>query len=217
MIKAVIFDRDGVLVDSEFANVRAGDLAFKELGVTLTDVEKASIVGRHVDDYAKPLLQKYHIEYATFRQLQRTHYYALLETIPIFKHTIALIKNLHTQGMALALCTSSSKDSTIPLLKKLGIADCFRVITTTEDYTKRKPDPEPYEFTAKKLGLSPEDCLVVEDSEIGLRSARAAGMRCVVIFNTFTKDHDFSGAEVVVDSAEKLDVPGLLNKPSPQS
>ncbi len=210
MIKAVIFDRDGVLLDSEYTNIRAGELAFQELGITLTEEEKRSIVGRHPDDYAKPLIAKYGVDYDKFRELQRSNYFEVLESTPIFEKTIQLLRDIHAHGIAVALCTSSRIESTVPLLEKLGIRDLFQVLVGKEDYTNRKPDPEPYQVTAKKLGVNPADCLVIEDSEVGMRSALGAGMRCIVIFNDHTKDHDFSGAWRIVDSAAALDLSEIL-------
>ena len=211
MIKAVIFDRDGVLVDSEYTNIRAGELAFQDLGVILTDEEKKSIVGHHVDVYSKPLLEKYGIAYDTFRPLQRTHYYELLESTPVFEHTIQLLKDIHARGIPVALCTSARIESSLELLERLGIKDLFRVLVGSEDYSKRKPDPEPYLATAKKLGVNPADCLVIEDSEVGLKSALNAGMSCIVIFNDYTKDHDFTGAVRVVSTAAELDLDDITN------
>lgn len=210
MVKAVIFDRDGVLVDSEYTNIRAAELAFADLGVRLTDEEKRSIVGRHVDDYSKPMLAKHGIEYDKFRPLQRKHYYEELGSTPVFKRTIQLLKDIHANGIPLALCTSARQESSLDLLVNLGIKDLFQEIIGSENYTKRKPDPEPYMVTAKKMGISPQDCLVIEDSEVGLRAALNAGMKCIVIFNDYTKDHDFTGAQKVVSSAAELDLVEIL-------
>lgn len=90
MIKAVIFDRDGVLLDSEYTNIRAGELAFAEFGVRLTDDEKKSIVGHHPESYAPSILQKHGLDYAAFKPLQGKHYNEVLEHTPVFEKTIQL-------------------------------------------------------------------------------------------------------------------------------
>jgi HAD superfamily hydrolase (TIGR01509 family) len=210
VIEAVIFDRDGVLIDSEYTNVQSGELAFKKLGVDLTKEEKKSIVGRHVDDYSEPILKKHNLDYGKFRDIQRELYYEILKSTPVFNKTIDLLKQIHTLGIKVALCTSSSKKSTNSLLISLGIKDLFQEIVTTEDYSSRKPNPEPYIVTATKLGLKPSDCLVVEDSEVGLKAALNAGMKCVIIYNAYTMGHDFRGAVQVVDSADKIDISALI-------
>ncbi len=210
MIKAVIFDRDGVLLDSEYANVRSGELAFGELGVTLTDTEKKSIVGRHPEEYTQPILMKHNLSYDKLEKLLRDRYYELFESTPVFEETIQMLKDIHAAGITLALCTSAAKGSTVRLLEGLGIKDLFQEIVTKEDYSRRKPDPEPYLVTAQKLGIAPQDCLVIEDSEVGLKAALGAGMKCIVIFNAYTKEHDFNGAQQVVDSASKLNLSEII-------
>lgn len=103
------------------------------------------------------------------------------------------------------------KNGTIDLLKGIGIYNLFKEVVTKEDYSKRKPDPEPYLVTVKKLGFQARDCLVIEDSEVGLKAALSAGMDCVVIYNQYTKEHDFLGAKLVVDSADQIDLDKLFN------
>jgi len=122
-----------------------------------------------------------------------------------------LLQAIHKRGLPVALCTSSSRIASIKLLEKLGIEDLFTLVVGKEDYTYRKPDPEPYQVTAQKLGIAPKDCLVIEDSEVGLKSAVAAGMQCIVIYNDHTKEHNFSGAVRVVSSAAELDLNEILS------
>ena len=211
MIQAVIFDRDGVLVNSEYTNIRAAELAFADLGVTLTDKEKQSVVGHHPDDYSKPLLRKYGVSYEAFRPRQHDHYYELLPSTPAFERTVQLARDIHRQGIPLAVCTSARSESTLALLETLGIRDLFQAVVGTEDYAHRKPNPEPYLVTAQKLGVDPKYCLVIEDSEVGLKAALAAGMQCIVIYNDYTKDHNFAGARQIVGSARMLTVDDVLS------
>lgn len=206
MIKAIIFDRDGVLIDSEFTNVKAAELAFSEFGIILTQQEKDWIVGRHPDEYLIPLKEKYDIDYGKYREFQRKYYIEIFESTPLFEETIKLLKAIYDKGIALALCTSSNRELTIHLLERIGIQDLFQVLVTKGDYSKRKPDPEPYIVTAGKLGVKPEDCLVIEDSDVGLKSAIGAGMKCIIIYNEYTKNQDFTGAFKVVNSADKIDL-----------
>lgn len=209
MIEAVIFDRDGVLVDSEYTNIKAAELSFAELGIELTEDEKKWIVGRHQLDYLIPFKQKYHFSEEKFIELQRKNYYEVLESTPVIEKTIELLKKLHRRKIPIALCTSSGREGSEKLLSKLNIKDLFTLLVTKEDYSKRKPDPDPYQITAKKLGLKPDECLVIEDSEVGLKSALAAGMKCIVIYNKYTEEHDFSGALKIVGSADEIELSEL--------
>ena len=209
-MKAVIFDKDGVILDSESININSAVKAFKELGVTVKEEEKNWIVGRHPDDYKKLFLERYDFSYGEFRKIQRKIYYELLKTAPLFNETISLIRKLHKMKIPLALTTSSGMKSTLQVLEKADLKNVFGVIVTTEDYKKRKPDPESYIITAKKLNFNPRDCVAIEDSSVGTEAAKGAGMKCVVILNEYTKNQDFSKADLVIDSADKIDI-SLLN------
>ena len=212
MIKAVIFDRDGVLIDSEFTNVKAAELAFSEFGIALSQQEKDWIVGRHPDDYLIPLLEKYGIENDDkFRKLQSERYFKILDSTPFFEKAIDLLKELHDKKLVLGLCTSSDKETTFRLLEKKGIRDLFQEVVAKGDCSKRKPNPEPYLITAKKLGVQPDECLVIEDSDIGLKSALNAGMKCVIIFNEYTKNQNFTGAFKVVGSADEIELEEVIS------
>ena len=211
MTKAVIFDRDGVLIDSEYTNVKSADLAFGEMGIELTEHEKELIVGRHPADYSIPLMKKYDFNYEEFREIQREKYIQILESTPVFEQTVNFAKQIHRRGIPVAICTSSNRTLTDNILEDIGIKNLFSTIVTKEDYSKRKPDPEPYLTTAVKLGIDPKDCLVIEDSEIGLKSALNAGMKCIVIYNEYTKNHDFKGALKVVGTASELNLEEILD------
>lgn len=211
MIKAVIFDRDGVLIDSEYTNVKAAELAFGEFGIQLTEDEKQWIVGRHPLDYTIPLMEKYDFDFDKYRALQREKYRQVLESTPVFEKTIELLKEIHRKGLLIALCTSSNRADSEKILEGIGIKKLFTELVTKEDYSKSKPDPEPYLLTAQRLGVKPEECLVIEDSEMGLKSALSAGMQCIVIYNEYTKGHDFSGALEVVSSADEINSEDIIS------
>jgi HAD superfamily hydrolase (TIGR01509 family) len=210
-MKAVIFDRDGVILDSESININSAVKAFQELGIAIKEEEKDWIVGRHPDDYKKLFLKKYDFSYEEFRKIQRKTYYELLESTPLFDETILLIRRLHKLKIPLALTTSSGLKSTLQVLKNANLENVFTIIVTYEDYKKRKPNPESYEITAKKLKLNPEDCVVIEDSSVGIEAAKNAGMKCIAIPNEYTKNQDFSKADLIVDSAKKIDIELLNN------
>lgn len=209
-MKAVIFDRDGVIVDSESCNIIAAIKAFKQLGISIKEEEKKLVIGRHPDDYHKLFLKKYKFSYPEFRKIQKEMYQKLIESAPLLSKTIALVKELHKSNVKLALTTSSGKRGTDMVLEMAGLKGMFDLIITHEDYTKRKPDPEPYIVTARKLGVDPKDCVAVEDTSVGVESAKRAGMKCIVIPNRYTKGQDFSKADIVVESAENISL-DLLN------
>lgn len=203
MIKAIIFDRDGVLLDSESTNVEAAIETFARLGIEIRLSDKDRIVGRHPDDYLRYFHAKYKFDHFEYLSGQASAYEKNLKTAPLFAETINLV-HLLKKNFRLALTTSSDKDTTAQVLERCGLKTEFDIIVTREEATRKKPDPEPYLLTAKKLKLSPAECLVVEDTNIGLTAAKRAGMKCIIIPNTYTRHQDFSAADLLVESARDI-------------
>ena len=204
MTKVIIFDRDGDIIDSESINNATAVQAFEKVGIKISKEEHDIVTGRHPVDYIKYFEKQYSFSVADFLKYQKETYYKLFSSVKLIDSTISLIKELKAKGYKLALTTSSHLDSTKIVLKKANIEKAFEVIVTFDDCNKRKPDPEPYLITAKKLDIKPSDCLVVEDSKAGLESAKSAGMKCVIILNEYTKEVDFSQADFVVSDAEEI-------------
>jgi len=211
LMKAVIFDRDGIILDSESVNVESGVQAFKELKIPIKNEEKEWIIGRHPNDYKKLFEKKYKFSYQQFRKIQKATYKKLVKSVSFFDETISLIKKLKDKGVPLALTTTSSLRGTKEVLKKAGLESIFDIIVTFEDCDKRKPDPLPYLITAEKLGIKAKECVVIEDSVVGVEAAKRAGMKCIVIPNRYTKNQDFSKADLVVNSANKINIGMLKN------
>lgn len=203
MIKAVIFDRDGMIINSEKTHVECVVKAFKEFGIEISEEEKEYIVGRHTKDYMAHFMKKYSFPEEDFFKTQRECFYKLYNTIELFPDTIALIKEL-SKKYPLGLTTNGSRMSTDLLINRAKLQGLFKAIVTSDDYSKRKPDPEPYSVTAKKLKFKPEECVVIEDSSVGVESAKRAGMKCIAVPNEYTKHQDFSKADLVVDSVTKI-------------
>ena len=211
MFGAVIFDRDGIIIDSESINIDSAITAFEALGIEIKEKEKQNIIGRHPDDYKEYFLKKYNFSYTEFRKIQKEIYHKLADAVPYIHDTISLIKKLYNENIILAINTSSQKMGTIRILEKAKIKNMFKVITTFEDYNNRKPNPESYLTTAKKLGFPPRSCIAIEDSLPGVTAAKAAGMKCIAIPNEYTKNQDLSKADLILDSANKITIE-LLNK-----
>jgi len=205
-MKAVIFDRDGVIINSESSHIYSVTQAFNKLGITITEEEQKSIIGIHPDDYTSSFLKKYDFDEKQFKEIQRKKFYEHLESVQFFLKIITLIKKLKDMNVPLALTTSSGKESTQNVIKKANLENIFDVIITREDTKKKKPNPEPYLLTAKKLNLNPKDCVVIEDTSIGVESAKSAGMKCIAIPNEYTKNHDFSRADKIINSRNEINI-----------
>ena len=205
MIQAILFDRDGVIINSEKTNVFSAVQAFGDLGIVISEKDKEYIVGKHTLDYVEYFEKKYSFPLDMFLKIQKENYYKLFSSVEFFENTIKLIKRLKLKGYKIALTTSSHLDSTKTVFEKANLGEVFDVVVTFEDCKKRKPDHYPYLITAKKLGIKSSECLVIEDSVIGLESAKNAKMKCVVIPNEYTKKQDFTKADFIVKYPNEIE------------
>ncbi len=205
MIKAFLFDRDGIILDSEFAHINAVIETFNKFGIKIKKSEQKIIIGRHPDNYLPELKKKYEFSVEEFWKVENGLYYKYFNKAPLFKETIKFMKNLKAKGYKIGLTTSSDLKTTKMLIKRVKeLENWIDVIITREDYKKSKPDPEPYIITAKKLKVKPSECIVVEDSLTGLKSAKNAKMKCIIIPTELTKKYDFREADLVVNSAKDI-------------
>lgn len=214
MFKAVIFDRDGVIIDSEGNNWKtAKKVSYDLAGITLTDDDRHIVIAKNPLDYLASLRQKYPaldmVSDGDFLAETASVYRSLMTTIVSIQPAVHAIQRLHELGLRLALNTSSHLHETLDIIEQQWLINCFEVCTTFNDGCPRKPDPASYLLTAQKLSLSPSDCVVIEDSSFGLQAAKAAGMTCIVIPNRYTQGQDFSLADSIVDSADAISIPFL--------
>lgn len=209
-MKAVIFDRDGVIVDSEEIHMRAVEGAFRKQGIELTPEQRRWVVGRSPLDYLDDYAKVFEFDRDRWNEDENELFVEGFKTVPLYDGIVDLIKAVRAAGAKTAITTSSNRSTTDMMIESHDLHGLFDVIVTVDDYTHRKPHPEPYLMTAERLGLEPSDCVVIEDSGSGLRSAVDAGMRCIVIPTEHSKDSDFSGAYRIVPSAVDLDADELL-------
>lgn len=204
-VKAIIFDRDGVIIDTDTLVSQSVFFGLEKIGINASEEDIPLMAGKSIESLKEFLLNKWNFNFDEFRLIQRQYFYDHLDNAPYFHDTIEFIKKLNKQNKILALTTSAGIEGTILILKKIGIFDMFSVIVAKEDCTKFKPDPEPYMITAKKLGIRPENCIVVEDSEVGVKAAKKANMYCIAIPNKHTKNQDFSIADKTVSSIKDIE------------
>lgn len=212
MIRAVFWDNDGVLVDTEKLYFQATRELLLEAGVTLTEELFRHISlkeGRSAFDLAleKGVPQE-RIDLLHERRNRR--YTQLVEggvrILPGVEETLSILKGRVVQ----AIVTSSRLVHFEAMHAKTGLRRHFDFILTREDYLLSKPDPEPYRLAMERSGCGPEECLVVEDSERGYRAAVAAGIRCIVVPNDLTRGGAFAQAWRVFDSCREI--PGEIER-----
>lgn len=182
-MKAVLFDLDGVIVDSEFANVGAGFRAFLDLGIRLSDKEKKLIIGRHPADYTRIFAKKYSFNRKKFISNRDRYYDEMYKKAKIYPYAKQLIFRLKKEGFLIALVTSAPRFM-VKRSQKMFKLPNFDVFVTFEDAQRRKPAPDVYLLAARRLKVKPKDCVVIEDSIPGVEAAKNAKMKCIAVTNT---------------------------------
>lgn len=205
MIKAIIFDMDGVLVDSEPLSIQVGIDFFASKGVKVNEEDFAPFLGGGEKLFFFGPAKKHDLEldYAEVNKYFNEHYAALLKKVDIvFDNAQNLLKELKGYGFKVAIASSATEEKVRLHIKALGVSESFfDALTTVKDVEKNKPDPEIYLKTAQKLGLKPEECLVFEDSVNGVKSAKNAGMTVVGLMTTVNAEVIAqAGADYIISS-----------------
>lgn len=214
MINTVIFDMDGLLIDSEIVYFHIVESLIAQYGGRFTlESYVRDNSGRTIDDNAAIYVQKYHLpitrEEAKAAILKKEGEYRENPGIPLKAGARDLLKYLKAHGYHVSLATSSLKDRAVSILKKAHVEEYFDDLTCASDVTKGKPDPEVFLKAAEKAGADPADCLVLEDSENGIQAGKAAGMKVICVPDLKEPDERHRNmADAVVKSL--ADVPELL-------
>ncbi len=212
MIRAIFWDNDGVLVDTEKLYFQATRELLQRAGVTLTEAlfRRISLQeGRSAFDLA---LEKG----VSQLQIDRLHEERNRRYTELVEEGVRILDGVEETLVKLsgrllqAIVTSSRRAHFDAIHAGTGLRSHFDFILTREDYLLSKPDPEPYRLAVTRSGFRPEECLVVEDSERGLRAAFAAGIRCIVIPNDLTRGGEFAGAWRVLQSCREI--PGEIER-----
>jgi len=209
MLKAVLFDLDGVLVDSEEYSSKTADMVYGSYGMKQTPQEKANVFGRKsIDNYRAAIkargldidpyiLVEKHVE--LFKKLIR----GKLKPLP---GAVKLIDCLKEAKVKVAVVSSSPRERVKATLAEVKLLDRFDIIISGDDCEKGKPDPQPYLLAAERLKVRPEDCVVIEDAQAGVESGKAANMKVIAVRSPNTHGQDLSKADKTVDSLEDVTV-----------
>jgi HAD superfamily hydrolase (TIGR01509 family) len=210
LIKAILWDNDGVLVDTERLYFQATREILARAGADLTKdvfveylLEKGKSVWHLAVEKGTPPGQV-----GRMRDERNARYGQLLhEENTVIKGVTETLPKLHQFDMGIV--TTSRREHFDIIHRSSGLLQYFSFILTREDYDKSKPDPEPYLRGLEKMGVEKSECIVIEDSKRGLTAATRAGLRCLVIPTELNRDDDFSEAYMVLDSITDV-TPELL-------
>lgn len=205
-IKYIFWDNDGVLVDTEKLYFQATKTVIEENGFVLTEELFEENLLRQSRGVWFLLEEKGYTEdeINSLRRKRNELYHDLIRNEKTLLPGIEETLEKCYKKFGMAIVTSSRKDHFQTIHESTGILKYFNFYLTREDYKNSKPDPEPYLLALKRSSVLSSEAVVVEDSERGLKSALAAGLRCIIVPNNLTKASDFSGAEAVLNNHSEI-------------
>lgn len=205
-MKAIFWDNDGVLVDTERLYFRANRDALARLGTDLTpnqfrehwlnDSQGLNFFASR-DSWSSEKLE-------SLRTWRNDRYAELLKSGDLVMPGIPEILGSISEGILQGIVTSSRRDHFNLIHSRTNLLPFFSFIIAEGDYKNSKPEPDPYLAALKSVSLSPEECLVIEDSERGLRAATAAGLKCAVLLNELNTGSDLKAAEILLTDMNDL-------------
>jgi len=214
-IEALIFDMDGVITDSEPLQRKAEEITLQHYGIRIPSEEWNYFVGKSAKTIFEYIAQKYtdgSIPATEMMEYKKNTYLTIApEKITLMKGVKEFLSWCRTKYHAIALTTSSVKAIQEMVFRKFHLDDYFDVIITGDDVLNGKPDPEPYLKTVEKLGEKAQYCIVIEDADNGILSAKKAGCQTIGITTSFPKekllavgaDHVFSDFREIQASLSK--------------
>jgi HAD superfamily hydrolase (TIGR01509 family) len=211
MLRAVIFDMDGVILDSQPYHFAVEEKIFRAKGITVSIEESHSFVGMAGDRMWAAVKNKFGLkesvaELMAFDNRIRVDYFASLEDVRPMPGIIKLLEELRGNTIKIALASSSSVEVIDVFISKLGIGHYFQQIISGDFVEKGKPAPDIFIHTAQALQEPAAGCVVIEDSANGVKAAKLAGMKCIGFQNANSGDQDLSPADMVIDDLTKLTV-----------
>lgn len=216
-IKALIFDFDGLIVDTELPDYESWQQVYRQHGCELQLQSWGQIVGgtgasdfdphTNLEQLCGQPLDREEVWIS-----RRKHYLGSIAEQPVLPGVIDYLDNAEELGLKLAVASSSEENWVRGHLARLGLYDRFDAIKTADDVKRTKPDPELYFATLDTLSLKPSQAIVFEDSPNGVKAAKAAGIFCVAIPNKVTAQLKFEAADLQLNSMAEMPLKELLSK-----
>jgi HAD superfamily hydrolase (TIGR01509 family) len=216
MIQTVIFDLDGVIIDSEPINFRLEEELFQEIGLSMPLNEHHSYVGTSSINMWQTIVKKYTLPYNP-KELEETgkdrylQYLSLHPEISPIEGVRELIKELYQQQFTLVLASSSGTEIIDTVLNSFDLGSYFMAKISGADLPFSKPDPEIFLRSAQLAQTDSSQCLVIEDSENGVKAAKAAGMKCIGYLNPNSGNQNLDKADLVIRSFHEININRIRN------
>lgn len=213
-LKGILFDFDGVVLDSMKQHVKAWQYAFAKQGVKLTELDIYMMEGMGVKAVVETVCEKYNLPMKLVSELMqiKSEYYKKHLQIKFYKGFFELLDYLKLQKLKLAVVTGGDRSRIIPFAKKY-LNGYFKDYICSDDVKDTKPSPEPYLKGLEILGLDSSECLVIENAPLGIQAAKAAGIKTIAIETTLGKKY-LQEADLIVQTFLEIQlvIEKMLNK-----
>ncbi len=215
MIRGLIFDFDGLILETESPVYQSWVELFQEFGAELPFEVWATIIGTSNTEHFDPfgLLEKNinrKLDRATLASRRTAREIELANAQPILPGVVEALNQAREMGLKLGIASSSDRKWVMGHLIRLGLADYFEVVHTSDDVKRTKPDPALFLLTLNSLNLQPEEVIVFEDSPNGVTAAKTAGTYVVAVPNQLTRQLSLDHADLILDSLGDLSLGEII-------
>lgn len=209
MLKAVIFDMDGVIINSEPLHYKAYHEMFDEVGINVSPELYNSLTGKSTLNVCKQLKDRFDVLQSPEKMvaIKRRHFDVIFEndkTFDLINGVRTLIQDYYKNGLTLVLGSSASMPNIERIFKRFDLNQYFTAKLSGAELKASKPHPEIFINAAKATGFCPDECIVIEDATNGIEAAKAAGIFCVAFDSEHSKDQDYSKADLVINDFETI-------------
>ncbi len=210
-LKAVIWDMDGVIADTAAYHYKAWQETFRKRGIEFTEEAFRRQFGQRNDTIIRRVMGKTispeQVE-AIAAEKEADYRRRVARNVRPLPGAIELMKSLRAQGIKMAIASSAPMENIQLIIRSLGIDSYFQAIVCGQEVTEGKPSPQAFLLATRKLGVRPQDCIVLEDAVAGVSAAKKAGMKCLAITNTHPRI-SLKAADLIVDTLQAVNVSDL--------
>jgi len=209
LYSAIIFDMDGVLVDSEPYHIKAEKELFRKVGLDIPEEEHAGYTGTATDVMWREIIRLHKLdisidEIVALNYRESEKYFLSLPQIPPMPGLVVLLDWATDTGISMAVASSSVPKVIDIIMEKTGLRKYFRQVVSSQVVGKSKPEPDIFLYTADQLSVPPEQCIVIEDSTNGIKATKSAGMFCVAYCGTSSCSRDTAQADLQITDFKDL-------------
>lgn len=209
MLKAVLFDMDGVIVDTEPLHRKAYFKMFDVFGISVSETLYTSFTGQSTINICKRLCDEFQLPNSPddLMRTKRKHFKHLFDTdntLELLPGVLLLIQHYVANGLTLVLASSASMNNINSIFERFHLNPYFEGKISGADLAASKPHPEIFQKAAEMAGCLPEECMVIEDATNGIKAAKAAGIYCVAYNSQHSTSQDYSMADQTINSFEAI-------------